>query len=118
MHIDCLQNFILLFICVCVCMCVCVFVCVCECVCVCVCAFILFHLLVSSDCKTSVTYIHVRINDLLLCVLLMASAKFLHLHFRIYHISLPKTKLLPAKKLERKTISYTGSTKRLVKSRK
>ena len=37
MHIDCLQNFILLFICVCVCMCVCVFVCVCECVCVCVC---------------------------------------------------------------------------------
>ena len=103
MHIDCLQNFILLFICVCVCVYACVCVCVCVCVYVCVyvrvsvcarayvCVFILFHLLVSSDCKKSVTYIHVRIKDLLLCVLLGASAKFLHLHFRIYHISPPKS---------------------------
>ena len=29
----------------------------CVCVCVCVCVFILFHLLASSDCKTSVTYL-------------------------------------------------------------
>ena len=41
---------------------VCLFVCVCVCVCVCVrvCVrvwvFILFHLLASSDCKTSMTY--------------------------------------------------------------
>ena len=36
----------------------CVFVCVrvCVCVCVCVCMFILFHLLISSGCMTSVTY--------------------------------------------------------------
>ena len=32
-------------------------VCVCVFVCVCVCVFILFHLLASSDCKTSVTYL-------------------------------------------------------------
>ena len=31
--------------------------CVCVCVCVCMCKFILFHLLASSDNKTSVTYL-------------------------------------------------------------
>ena len=29
----------------------------CVCVCVCVCVFIIFQLLVSSDCKMSVTYL-------------------------------------------------------------
>ena len=41
-----------------------------------VCVFIFFHLLVSSGCMTSVIW-DVRINDLLLWVLLGASAKFL-----------------------------------------
>ena len=40
-------------VCVCVCVCVCVYVCVCMCVFV----FILFHLLVSSGCTTSMTYL-------------------------------------------------------------
>ena len=31
--------------------------CVCVCVCLCVYVFILFHLLASSDCKTSVIYL-------------------------------------------------------------
>ena len=35
----------------------CVRVCSCVRACVCVCVFILFHLLASSDCKTSVTYL-------------------------------------------------------------
>ena len=39
------------------CVCVCVFVCVCVCVYVWVGVFILFFLLVSSDCKTSLTYL-------------------------------------------------------------
>ena len=40
---------------------VCVCMCVCVCVRACVCVFILFHLLVSSGCTTSVTY--VRCSD-------------------------------------------------------
>ena len=36
---------------------ICVCVCVCACVCVCMCVFILFHLLASSGCATSVTYV-------------------------------------------------------------
>ena len=44
----------------------------------------------------------VRINDLLLRVLLGVSAKFLHLHFWIYHVSTPKTKTPTDHLLERK----------------
>ena len=36
------------------------------CVCVCVCVFMLFHLMASSGCTTSVIYVRGRINDLLL----------------------------------------------------
>ena len=38
-------------------------------VCVCVCVFMLFHLLASSGCTTSVIYVRGRINDLLLWAL-------------------------------------------------
>ena len=69
------------------------------CVCVCVCVFILFHLLVSSGCTTSVTYVwEVWINDLLLWVFLSAAAKFLYLYLWIYLIPPPKTKT-PANRL-------------------
>ena len=66
---------------------VCVYVCVCVCACVraCVCLY-------SSTCWFLLAARRlwhtwdVRINDLLLWVLLRASAKFLHLHFQICHI--------------------------------
>ena len=41
----------------CVYVCVCTCVCVCVCVCVCACVFILFRLLASCDCKTSLKYL-------------------------------------------------------------
>ena len=58
-----------------------------------VCVCILFHLLVSSGCTTSVTY--VRSSDqgsFVVSISWMLSAKFLHIYFRIYHIWPPKTK--------------------------
>ena len=59
--------------------------------CVCVFVFILFYLLVSSGCTTSVTY--VRSSDqrsFVVSIGWVLSAKSLHLYFRIYHISPPK----------------------------
>ena len=84
----------------CVCVCVCVFVCVF--VCVCVCMFILFHLLVSSGCTTSLTYMRYSDQRSFVVSILGASAKFLHLYFWIYLISPPKTKTAAIRLLERK----------------
>ena len=53
-------------------------------------------LLIFSDIESRYT-LEVRINDLLLWVFLRASAKFLHLHFWIFHISPPKTKIVERK---------------------
>ena len=88
---------------------VCVRVCVRACQCVC---------LYSSTCWFLLAARHlwhtwdIRINDLLLWVLLVASAKFLHLHFRIYHISPPKTETLANSLLERKRYDIMCSMKR------
>ena len=65
---------------------------VCVCVCVCVCVFILLHLLVSSGCTTSLTYVRSSDQRSFVVSILLASAKFLHLYFWIYLISPPKTK--------------------------
>ena len=85
-----------------VCACVCVCVCVCVFVCVCVCMFILFHLLVSSGCTTSLTYMRSSDQRSFVVSILGASAKFLHLYFWIYLISPPKTKTAAIRLLERK----------------
>ena len=64
---------------------------VCVCVCVCVCVLYSSTVKASSDCKMFKTYL--RGSDQRFCVVniyLGASAKFIHLHFRIYHIS-PRT---------------------------
>ena len=74
------------------CVCVCVSVCVCVCVCVSVCVFILFYLLVSSGCTTSVTYVSSWDQRSFVESISRASAKFLHLFFWIYSISPPKMK--------------------------
>ena len=74
-----------------------------KCVCVCMCVFIFFQLVVSSGCTTSVTY--VRGSDqrsFAVSISWVLSAKFLHLNFRIYHISPPKTKTSAHNLLERK----------------
>ena len=71
-------------------------VCICVCLCVCVCVYVFVCLYsstvkASSDCKIFKTYL--RGSDQRSCVVniyLSASAKFIHLHFRIYHIS-PRT---------------------------
>ena len=87
----------------------------CVCVCVCVCVFILFHLLASSDCKTSVTYrkcLEVWNNDLLLWVLLRACTKFLHLRARKCHASPQKTETPDRSKLERKRFDIMCPAKR------
>ena len=57
-----------------------------------VCVFILFHLLVSSGCTTSLTYVRSSDQRSFVVSILLASAKFLHLDFWIYLISPPKTK--------------------------
>ena len=85
----------------------------CVCVCVCVCVFILFHLLVSSDCKTSVTYL--RCSDqhsFVVSIISGASAKFLHLRIWKCHISPPKTKTSARSKLERKRYDIICSAER------
>ena len=64
----------------------------CVCVCVCVCVFILFYLLVSSGCTTSVTYVSSWDQRSFVESISRASAKFLHLFFWIYSISPPKMK--------------------------
>ena len=58
----------------------------------CVCVFILFHLLVSSGCTTSLTYVRSSDQRSFVVSILLASAKFLHLCFWSYLISPPKTK--------------------------
>ena len=90
------------------------FPCRCVCVCVCVCVFILLHLLLSSGCTTSVTYIEVWINDLLLWVFLGALAKFHHLYFWICHISTPKTKTPADRLLERKLYDIMFALEKMI----
>ena len=69
----------------------------------CVCVFILFHLLVSSGCTTSLTYVRgLDQRSFAVSISWVLSAKFLHLNFRIYHISPPKTKTPARNLLERK----------------
>ena len=60
------------------------------CVCVCMCLYSSTCCCLSAARRLWHTW-DVRINDLLLWVLLGTSAKFLHIHFRVYHISPPKT---------------------------
>ena len=67
-----------------------------------VCVFILFHLLVSSGCTTSLTYVRSSDQRSFVVSILLASAKFLHLYFWIYLISPPKTKTPAIRLLERK----------------
>ena len=52
----------------------------CVCVCVCVCVFILFHLLVSSGCTTSLTCVRSLDQRSFFVSILGASAKFLQLY--------------------------------------
>ena len=78
---------------------------------ICVCVFILFYLLASSGCTTSVTY--VRSSDQrFFIVFLGASAKFLHLYF--YHISPPKTKTPADRLLERKRYDIMFALKKVI----
>ena len=82
----------------------CVCVCVCVRVCVCVCVFILFHLLASSGCTMSLTYVRSSDQRSFVVSILLASAKFLHLYFWIlFHLQ--KRKLQPPLTGE-KTIWY------------
>ena len=63
----------------------------CQLLVTCVCMFILFHLLVSSGCTTSVSY--VRSSDqrsFVVSISWVLSAKSVHLCFLIYHIPPPK----------------------------
>ena len=76
-------------------------VCVCVYVCVCVCLYSSTSWFLPAAWRLWHTW-DVRNNDLLLRVLLGASAKFLHLHFWVYHISPPKTKIAADSILERK----------------
>ena len=46
-----------------------------------VCVFILFHLLVSSGCITSLTYVRSSDQRSFVMSILLASARFLHLYF-------------------------------------
>ena len=90
---------------------VCVYVCVCVCVCVCLYCFT-YWLLPTARCLWHTW--EVRIKDLLLPVLLRASSKFLHLHFRICHTSPPKAWLQPAEKLERKRYYILESCEKMI----
>ena len=95
------------YVCVCVRACVRVWVraCVCVCVCVCVCLFVCLYPSTCWFLPAARRLWHVwdiQISDLLFWVLPGASAKFLHLHFRVYHISPPKTKTPADRLLERK----------------
>ena len=96
-------------VCVSVCVCVCVCVRVCACVCVCLYSFTCW-LIPTARCLWHIG--DVRNNDLLLWVLLGASAKFLHLRFRKCHVSPPKTKTPDRSKLERKRFDIMCSAKR------
>ena len=52
-------------------------VCVCVCVCMCVCVFILFHLVASSVCKTSLTYLRCTDQRYFVASIIRASSNFL-----------------------------------------
>ena len=84
--------------------------CVCVCMCVCVCLYSSTSWFLPAAWRLWHTW-DVRNNDLLLWVLLGASAKFLHLHFWVYHISPPKTKVAADSILERKQYNIRPSTK-------
>ena len=88
-------------------------VCVCVCVCVFVCVFIYSSTMnASSVCKMSKTYL--RSTDQQSCVanvILGASAKFLHLRFKINHILPPKKKLKVAENWRENEIIYSSTLK-------
>ena len=90
--------------------CVCV-LCVCVCVCVCVCLYSFSCWLLPTARRLWHTW-DVRINDLLLGILLGASAKFFHLCVWKCHISPSKTKTPGSSKLKRKPYDIMSFPKR------
>ena len=81
-------------------------VCVCARACVCVCVFILLHLLVSSGCTTSVTY--VRSSDqrsFVVSISWVLSANSVHVYFISYLTSKDETQA--HRKTGEKTIRYS-----------
>ena len=78
------------------------------------CVCILFHLLVSSGCTTSVTYVRSSDQRSFVVSISGASAKFLHLCFWIYHISPPKKKTPADHLLERKRYDIMFALKKMI----
>ena len=88
-----------------------VYMCVCVCVCVCLYSSTFWFLLAAW--RLWHTW-EDQINDLLLWVFLEASAKILHLHFWIYHISPPKTKTPADRLLERKRYDIMFALEKMI----